>query len=198
MAKNNPNFDFMKNLEKNLKNIPPSRLPTLVLLGAATLVLGYAATHSFFFVEGGYRAVVFNRFVGVKQRIYIDGIHAMIPWVEKYEIFSIRSHVHKLPTETPSKDLQMIQLNVRLMFHPQPENLPDLYRILGKNYEDKVLKSIFPEVVKSTVAQFNAYELINQREQVSNLIKKRLDERAATFFIAIDEVSIIDLNFGQE
>jgi len=190
--------DYLKDLQKSLSRIPPNRFPRLILTGAALLLFGYAATHSIFLIEGGHRGVVFSKFVGVKNRIYGEGIHFMIPWIEKPEIFSIRSKVHKLLADTPSKDLQMISLSIRLMFHPQPENLPNIYRILGKDYEDRVLKSILPEVVKSTVAQFNAYELINQRENVSGLIKKRLAERSNNFWIAIDEVSITDLNFGTE
>ena len=32
-------------------------------------------------VEGGHRAVIFDRFAGVKQEVVGEGTHLMIPWV---------------------------------------------------------------------------------------------------------------------
>jgi len=125
-------------------------------------------------------------------------MHFLIPFIDYPEIFSIRAKVHKLPTETPSKDLQMISIAVRVLYRPDAENLPNIYRQLGKDYDVRVINSIVPEVLKSTVSQFDSYQLVNQREQVSMLIKKQLSERARNFWMLIDDVSITDLNFGAD
>jgi prohibitin 2 len=47
-------------------------------------------------------------------------------------------------------------------------------------------------------AQFNASQLITQRELVSRLVRKRLVERAKDFNIFLDDVAITHLNFGRE
>merc|ERR1712085_214900 len=51
---------------------------------------------------------------------------------------------------------------------------------------------------KSVVAQFNASELVQQREVVSRLIRDRLTKRARDFNILLDDVSITHLNFSPE
>jgi prohibitin 1 len=61
-----------------------------------------------------------------------------------------------------------------------------------------VLPSIGNEVLKSIVAQFDAAELITQRETVSNRIRDDLMKRASEFNIALEDVSITHMTFGKE
>lgn len=56
---------------ENVRNVklPPGssagRLARVLLVGGAVV---YGATHSLFNVEGGHRAIVFNRLVGIKEK----------------------------------------------------------------------------------------------------------------------------------
>ena len=69
---------------------------------------------------------------------------------------------------------------------------------LGQDYDERVLPSIGNEVLKSIVAQFDAAELITQREAVSNRIRADLLLRASEFNIALEDVSITHMTFGKE
>lgn len=54
-------------------------------------------------VDGGQRAVIFDRFRGVLQTVSGEGTHFLIPWVQKPIIFSIRSRPRRVPVVTGSK-----------------------------------------------------------------------------------------------
>ena len=69
---------------------------------------------------------------------------------------------------------------------------------LGQDYDERVLPSIGNEVLKAIVAQFDAAELITQREAVSQRIRADLLKRASEFNIALEDVSITHMTFGRE
>lgn len=147
---------------------------------------------SFHTVDGGTRAVIFDRFTGIKKNVVGEGTHFLIPWVQRAIIYDIRSRPKSVPVITGSKDLQTVNITLRILFRPIPSELPKLYSSLGEDYDQRVLPSITNEVLKAVVAQFDAGELITQREIVSNRVSEDLTERAAHFGIVLDDISLVN------
>jgi prohibitin 2 len=172
---------------------------TPLVLGAGVLGGGaWAASQTFYTVEPGHVGLKYNRLSGVGSAAYREGLNFMIPWFERPIVFDIRARPHTLTSLTGSKDLQMVNISLRALAKPDPIHLPEIYRTLGLNFEEKVLPSIVNEVLKSVVAQYNASSLILQRELVSRMIRQRLVERAKDFNILLDDVAITHINFSPE
>jgi len=167
-------------------------------LGVGLAIGGGVVQSALFNVDGGHRAVIFDRFQGIKENVVGEGTHFMIPWVQRPIVFDIRSRPKNVPSVTGSKDLQNVNITLRILFRPKPDRLPNIYTTLGVDYDDRVLPSITNEVLKAVVAQFDAGELITQREMVSARVNSELTARAEQFGLILDDISITHLTFGRE
>lgn len=51
-------------------------------------------------------------------------------------------------------DLQTVSITLRILFRPNPEDLPAIYTNLGVDYDERVLPSITTEVLKAVVVSY--------------------------------------------
>jgi prohibitin 1 len=150
-------------------------------------------------VDGGERAVMFDQLRGgVRPDVTGEGTHFLIPLVQRPVIFDVRTKPREVPSVTGTKDLQMVNIKLRILWRPIIEELPKLYRELGTDFDERVLPSIGNEVLKSVVAQYNAEELLSKRAEVSARIKSEMMRRAKVFHLEFDDVAITHLTFGRE
>lgn len=88
-------------------------------VGFGLAIAGAVANSALYNVEGGHRAVIFDRVSGVNDIVVGEGTHFMIPWIQKPYIFDIRARPKNVPSITGSKDLQNVNITLRILFRPR-------------------------------------------------------------------------------
>jgi len=173
-----------------------SRLSRLSAIGATG---AFTVSQCLYNVDGGQRAVMFDQLRGgVRPDVSGEGTHFLIPVVQRPIVFDVRTKPREIPSVTGTKDLQMVNIKLRVLWRPMIGDLPKLYRELGTDFDERVLPSIGNEVLKSVVAQYNAEELLSKRAEVSARIKSEMVKRAEAFHLEFDDVAITHLTFGRE
>lgn len=168
-------------------------------VSGALAVGAFTVNSCIYNVDGGERAVLFDTLRGgVLPDVRGEGTHFIVPVIQRPIIMDIRTKPREIPSVTGTKDLQMVNIKMRVLWRPVVEELPRLYRELGTDFDERVLPSIGNEVLKSVVAQYNAEELLSKRGEVSNRIRKEMVERARRFHLTLDDVAITHLTFGRE
>ena len=205
--------DFFPRGEKRIGSISwSSSLSRLLLLNLSVLLSFVNARtdpelfhyfHSSFLtttltVDGGERAVMFDRFRGVLKDTSAEGTHFMVPIIQSPTIYDVRTRPKSLSSVTGTKDLQQVNLTLRVLCRPNVEQLSTIHLNLGPDYDDRVLPSIGNEVMKATVAQYNADELLTRRQEVTEQIAKSLRKRADDFGILLEDVALTHLSFSHE
>jgi len=160
--------------------------------------LGLIGTQFIFVVDGGERALIMDAFRGLRPGVYGEGMHFRLPVIHQVKRFQVRSQPQLIPSSTGTKDMQTVEIALRILFRPQEKELPRILNEIGADYDKRILPSIGNEVLKAVVAQYNAEQLISKRQEVSQRIRHELTERANGFGITLDDVSITDLQFARE
>jgi len=111
-------------------NLVAGVLRTIGLAGAAV----YGVSNALMNVEGGHRAVVFNKVTGMREGVYDEGTHLIVPWFDVPVTYDVRARPHQVQSSSGTKDLQMVNISLRVLTRPVPEKLPTTYVTLGQDY----------------------------------------------------------------
>lgn len=78
----------------------------------------YLYKSAVFQVDTGHRAIIFNKFSGLGKFTYREGFHFIIPWFERPIIYDVRSHPTTIKCTTGNKDLQQVNISIRVLYRP--------------------------------------------------------------------------------
>jgi prohibitin 1 len=154
---------------KTFEIVPPSgvgsRFVRNVLIGLILVVL---------LIIGGPIKVVPAGHVGVKDlfgRVSPNPLHAgvnlVLPFTRVVKM-SVQTQEVKETAEVPSKEGLMMELEGSLLYRLDPEKAAEMYRTVGRTYQDVV---VFPQIrsaIREVTASYDAKALYSaQREQIA-------------------------------
>lgn len=167
------------------------------IIGIILLIILVTVGASITTVPTGYVGVK-TRFGKVQDDVIQEGLNTKAPFIEKIVKIDCRTQKIESQSEGSTKDMQTVKIAIAINYNVNKDTANELYREVGKNYEDVIVKPAILEGVKSAMAQYTAEELITKRAEVSNEIQKTITEKIIHRGFSITEFNVTNIDFSEE
>lgn len=159
------------------------------------LVIGFFMSAKI--VPSGHTGVVIHT-GAVSDKVLTEGMHFRIPFITR--IYNMNNRIARTDVDisSSSKDLQVITGTVSVNYRVSPKKSAELYKNVGKKYEETIIRPAVQESTKGIMAQFTAEELTTERQTVSAEMKKALSNKISSYGLDVEELNIINFDFSEE
>lgn len=213
---NNMDFDSLLKFPdepKRSSNVE-SLLPRLIIpLVALVLILPFI--WPFVLVGAGERAVIFNRFRGVQQNQLGEGLHTIIPWVQRATTYDVKAQTYTMSgnaTEANQQagnsndallaltaDGQPVSLEISVRYHVDPQQTWKLHQQIGPDYLAKIVRPTVRADVRMVIAQYPVVDVYGpRRAEIITQIDNRLRRQLAQSYLVLDEALLRDVTFSPQ
>ena len=106
-------------------------------------------------------------FGSVSPSVLTPGVHLVLPFTRVIKM-SIQTQEVKETTEVPSKEGLMMDLEGSLLFRLDPAKAAEIYKTVGKNYEEIAVHPQMRSAIREITASYEAKALYSaEREQIA-------------------------------
>jgi regulator of protease activity HflC (stomatin/prohibitin superfamily) len=133
------------------------RGPKLLIAVAAVVALLVVVWSSFATVPAGHVGIV-TTFGRVHPEPLTEGAHFVAPWNHVHPM-SLRTEEIKEEMEVPTKEGVTVKLEASLLYALDAEKAVDVFKTIGPEYGDKIVKPEFRSSARATTVNFEAKDL---------------------------------------
>lgn len=179
------------NIKQDKVNIiGPILVGSIIVIGLVLLLM------SMITIPAGNRGVLLTW--GQVTGTLKEGLHFITPFAQQVQIMSVQTQKYETDASAASRDLQDVTTKLAVNYHVAPEVVADLYRDVGLDFQSRVIQPAVQESLKASTAQYNADQLITQRELVKQKTQEELRSRLSRYRIELESISITDFDFSAE
>lgn len=166
------------------------------LMTAVASVMGFCGVlGSFKTVESGERGVLIT--LGkVNDDPVSEGLNFKVPFIQSIKTMSIKTQkATGDKVSCPTKDLQNANIDFALNFSIDPKKVPVIYRTVGAEYVDIIIKPAILGALKDEIGRWEAQELTAARTKCTLAITKVLQEKLKSNNILISNFELQNIEF---
>ena len=137
------------------------------------------------------------RFGEVENKVLSEGLYFHTPFFTQVEVLDVQTKVTEFVAETYTRDMQSAKITYTLTFNLEPDAVVETYKTAGWNWESKLVAPVLAGAVKQVVGQFDAAELVAQREKATIAIKEFVTAKLAANNVKLLELQLSNIDYSQ-
>jgi regulator of protease activity HflC (stomatin/prohibitin superfamily) len=183
-----PNFQFPNFFRKSLRGVILF-LVILLLLGKALIIIPAGNTG------------VFHLFGRVSDKPLSSGLHIINP-LGKVTVMSIRTEEYTMSIAygegrraqadaitALTKEGLAVDLDITVLFHLMEEKAPEVFKSIGLDYDEKIIRPGIRSNIRGVIAQYEAKAIYSEkREEAAQKIRDELKAKLEPRGIVIEDV----------
>ncbi len=127
-----------------------------------------------------------------------SGPHFKIPFAQSIIMIDNRVQRTDVNGSSASRDLQTINTSVSINYRVEPSQSVSLYREVGKDWENIIVRPAVQECMKAVQSKYTAEELITKRSEVGQAMQESIAEKVGQYGLSVDNINILNMDFSAE
>jgi prohibitin 1 len=148
-------------------------------------------------VDEGHVGLV-TRF-GQAQEVRPPGMTLINPFTQR--LIEVETRIRPIKfekIEAASAEQQSVLLTGTMNFALQSDNIVDLYRRVGLDFQTRIVVAALNDTAKEVLPQYPVNEILPKRATISGRIQERLNERLGEYGITVTAIFLENIAFSEE
>jgi prohibitin 1 len=134
-----------------------------------------------------------------KVQAFESGMHYRIPLMSRLEIMSAKTQLLEEKNTIPTKEGLNVELDTAILYHLDAKKAATLYKEVGANYEQILLKPEAASAVRGMTSESEAKALYSSgRTMIQDTLKEELVKKLGPRGIVIEDVLLKDIGLPEQ
>jgi len=196
------NINLKNNMQKIIDVTPDLGLKKIIMIVVGAIILLWLAFSSIIMIDAG-NTGVYTLFGKVKDREISSGLHVINPLAKIYEI-SVRTEEYTMSKSINegkkvgddsiralTKEGLSVDLDITVLYHLNEQMASDIYKTLGLNYAEKIIRPEIRAAIREIIARYEAKDIYSEkRQEAGQEIYSYLNNKILSRGIIIEDVLI--------
>lgn len=202
-------------IRKPSAEVPRQRrqLKPAAYIAAAVAVLFLAILISFIRIVPVGNALVIFWIIPKTYSVSREGINFIPPLITQTSLYDLRRTEYTMSSSkeegrrkdsddalwAPTKEGLEVGLDLTCWYHLDPNKVFDIHRLIGPDFEEKVVRPTIRSAVRLTVSGYTIMDIYSgKREAVQDEVQRRLKKLLEPDGVIVDGVALRDVQFTEE
>lgn len=152
---------------------------------------------SFYTVKSTERGVL-STFGKIQDNVVVDGLHFKIPFIQSIQKINVQQKKFDGKEDSYTRDVQTSEVTYTINYDLVRENVCLLIKNVGTDYHTRIVEPYIRSAVKSSFGNFNATQIVENRDKVRFEIEKKLQATLDKRYFTNIHFQLVNIDFDDQ